>query len=121
MKRIYSNYSQDDYDIISELAKDLGFTMSAFQHYCVMLYAGNKGETTYSSDLVNELLANMGKVAVGSTFIVSALLPDKWAGLERNVKTLLAKQLALHVRKNSDFEIYKAVRGQTTIYKRIGG
>lgn len=121
MKRIYSNYSEDDYGMISELAKELGFTASAFQHYCVMLYAGSKGKTTDSGELVNELLINMGKIPVGSTFIVSALLPDKWPGLERNMKTLLAKQVALYVRKNNNFEVYKAVRGQTTIYKRVGG
>lgn len=119
MKRIYSNYSEDDYKMIEGLAKKLGFSLSAFQQYCVMLYAGEKGESTFSSDLLNEMLANMKKISVGQTFIVSALLPDKWPKLERNTKMFLAKQLALHIRKNSNFEIHKVSKGQVTVYKRV--
>lgn len=121
MKRIYSNYSDDDYKMIEGMAEELGFSLSAFQQYCVMLYAGGKGESTPSSELLNEMLENMEKITVGQTFIVSALLPEKWPKLKRNTKMFLAKQLALYVRKNTDFEVYKIAKGQTTLYIRIGG
>ena len=121
MKRIYSNYSDDDYKMIEDMSEELGFSLSAFQQYCVMLYAGKKGESTPSSELLNEMLGNMEKIPAGQSFIVSALLSEKWPKLERNTKMFLAKQLAIYVRKNADFEVYKAAKGQTTVYRRIGG
>lgn len=38
MSRIYSNYDNADYSDIMVMAKSLGFSASAFQKYCVMLY-----------------------------------------------------------------------------------
>lgn len=118
MKRIYSNYSEDDFNLVSHLASELGFSLSSFQHYCVMLYADSRGNTTVTNGLLSELLSNMQKIEVGKTFIVSALLPDIWPTLTRNVKMTLAKQLAINVKNNPDFSIYKTTKGKTTIYIR---
>lgn len=120
MRRIYSNYSDEDFDMLTDMASELGFSLSSFQHYCVMLYADSRGNTTPTSNLKSEMLENMQKVNIGDTFIVSALLPDKWPSLTRNVKMTLAKQLAIKVRNDSNFETYKVAKGKTTIYRRIG-
>lgn len=119
MKRIYSNYSNEDFTMIYDLAKELGFSLSAFQHYCVMLYADRKGISTPSNGLLSQLFNNMQKIEVGETFIVSALLPDVWPTLTRSVKMTLAKQLAMQVKKSPDFEPYQITKGKTTIYRRI--
>lgn len=120
MRRIYSNYSDEDFDLLTDMASELGFSLSSFQHYCVMLYADRRGNTTSTSNLISEMLKNMQKVNIGDTFIVSALLPDTWPSLTRNVKMTLAKKLANKVRNDSNFELYKVADGKTTIYKRIG-
>ena len=118
MKRIYSNYSEDDFKMVGTLASELGFSLSSFQHYCVMLYADSRGNTNTTSVLLSEMLSNMKKIAVGETFNVSALLPDKWPTLTRNVKMTLAKQLAINIRNNSDFSAYIVTKGKTTVYIR---
>lgn len=118
MKRIYSNYSEDDFNMVSKLASELGFSLSTFQHYCVMLYADSRGNTTVTTSLLSEMLSNMQKVEIGKTFIVSALLPDIWPTLTRNVKMTLAKQLAINVKNNPNFSTYKITKGKTTVYIR---
>lgn len=118
MRRIYSNYSEDDFIMVRGLASELGFSLSSFQHYCVMLYADSRGNTTFTANLLSELLANMQNYKVGETFIVSALLPEKWPTLTRNVKMTLAKQLAIHVRNNPDFSTHKVTKGKVTVYIR---
>lgn len=119
MKRIYSNYSDEDYELIENMAKELGFSLSSFQHYCVMLHADRRENTTSSSNLISEMIINLDKICPEETFIVSALLPDIWPSLTRNVKMTLAKQLANHVRNNPKFKPHKTVKGKTTVYKRI--
>ena len=119
MKRIYSNYSETDYDLVDKMARELGFSLSSFQHYCVMLYADSRGNTTVISNLISGMLANMEKIDIGKTFIVSALLPDVWPKLTRNEKMTLAKQLASNVKNNPNFEPHMIKKGKITIYKRI--
>ena len=118
MKRIYSSYSEDDFKMVGTLASELGFSLSSFQHYCVMLYADSRGNTNTTNSLLSQMLSNLQKIEVGKTFIVSALLPDKWPTLTRNVKMTLAKQLAINIRNNSDFSSYKVTKGKTTVYIR---
>ncbi len=117
MPRIYSNYSQDDYDIVIDLAKELGFSTSALQHYCVMLYADKRGNTSPLSALTSIMFANLKNIKSGDTFIVSALIPDEWPSLSRSNKMSLAKQLSHHVKTNSKiYQPYIIAKGKTTIY-----
>ncbi|MCM1500407.1 MAG: hypothetical protein NC124_18245 [Clostridium sp.] len=120
MPRIYSNYSNNDFNIVADLAKELGFSLSAFQHYCVMLYADHRGNTSPITLLIQKMFQNLNNFKSGDTFIVSALLPSDWAFLSRNDKMTLAKQLSLHVRNNSNkYGVYKKAAGKTNIYKVI--
>ena len=120
MKRIYSNYSEEEYNMIQKLAKESGFSLSCFQHNCVLNYAKSKGNMTVISSLLSEMIANMSKIHIGQTFIVSDLFSaEEWFKLTRNNKMTLAKQLAINVRNNSNFIVYKTKKGKTTIYKRI--
>lgn len=116
MSRIYSNYSQADYDIVVKLAKELGFSPSAFQRYCVMLYADNRGNTSPLSTLISTMFCNLGNIKSGEPFIVSALVPEDWPGLSRSDKMSLAKKLAHHVKNNEDYEQHSISKGKTTIY-----
>lgn len=115
--RIYSNYSQEDYDVVIELAEQLGFSPSAFQRYCVMLYADKRGNTTPLTSLKSKMLSNIKQKESGETFIVSSLVPDEWPSLSRSDKMSLAKQLALHVRNNPQrYKISSVSKGKTNIY-----
>ena len=115
--RIYSNYSQSDYEIVINLAKELGFSPSAFQHYCVMLYADKRGNTSPLSALTSTMFNNLKAIKSGETFIVSALLPDEWPSLSRSDKMSLAKKLSHHVKTNpAVYEPHSIADGKTTIY-----
>ncbi len=115
--RIYSNYATSDFDIVTELAKELGFTPSAFQHYCVMLYADHRGNASPLSSLTTQMLSNLNTIKSDDTFIVSSLIPEEWTRLSRSEKMTLAKQLSHHVKSNpNSFAPYKIAEGKTTIY-----
>ena len=119
MPRIYSNYSDDDYDMVTSLAKELGFSSSAFQHYCVMLYADKRGNTSPLNKLINTMLQTLNEMPNDTTFIVSSLVPEEWAGLSRSDKMSLAKQLSLFIKNNpTEYEKAKIVKGKTTLYRK---
>lgn len=118
MKRIYSNYSDEDYILISQKAQELGFSLSAYQHYCVMLSLGNKNNACPIDELIAKMFQNLEQVQPKSQFIVSALLHNEWPSLSRSEKMIMAKQLSAKIRSDPRFESVSAT-GKTTIYKRI--
>jgi len=120
MKRIYSYYKEDDFNYITELAEKLGFSLSSFQRYCVMLYADRRGHTSSINNLRSEMLRKMQQVNIGETFIVSALLPEVWTTLSRSEKSTLSIQLANRIKKDPKFGIFEASEGKANIYKRLG-
>jgi hypothetical protein len=70
--------------MLTDMAGELGFSLSVL-HYCVMLYAYRRGNTTSTSNLIDEMLKNMQKVKIGGMFIVSDLLPDIWLTFTRKI------------------------------------
>ena len=119
MGRIYSNYEETEIARVKEVAEELGFSASSFQKYCVMLYIGDRDNAVPIIDLQNEMVQNLKSLSSPSTFIVSALLPDKWSSLSRSEKMHLAKFLALYVNNHgNEYEVYSTVNGSVTQYKK---
>lgn len=123
--RIYSNYNQNDYDLICEESQKLGFTPSSFQNYCVMLYimqnTNNRKGATNIAALTTKMLNTLNSLPTGKekTFIVSSLISTEWPDLSRSEKMTLAKALANHVRNNpSSYSIDSMTVGKTTVYKK---
>lgn len=118
--RIYSNYTPAEYDAVASLANELGFSLSAFQHYCVMLHANQKGTAMTMDHLLSTMLHHLDLKKSGDTFIVSSLLPEEWPSLSRSEKMTLAKQLSRHIKENdSKYVPYRVAQGKTTIYKKL--
>lgn len=119
MGRIYSNYDDKEMDRIKKVAEELGFSASSFQKYCVMLYIGDRNNNVPIINLQNEMIKKLNEMEQDTTFIVSALLPEKWASLSRSEKMQLAKFLSLYVKKHAkEYEKYSVVSGKTTKYKK---
>lgn len=119
MSRIYSNYDDIEMDRIKEVAEELGFSSSSFQKYCVMLYIGDRNNNVPIINLQNEMIGKLNTMEQDTTFIVSALLPEKWPGLSRSEKMQLAKFLSSYVKKHAkEYEKYSVVSGKTTEYKK---
>ena len=115
---LYSNDTPTAFSDVCQMAQELGFTPSAFQHYCVMLQAGRQSGAPPLATLVATMLQNLDRRQHGETFIVSSLLPDEWPCLSRSEKMTLAKQLARHVKTHPDrFAPYKVAKGSTTVYQ----
>lgn len=120
MGRIYSNYEENELDSVKKKAEELGFSASSFQKYCVMLYLGDRTNTVPIVELQDEMLRALEKIEVGHTFIVSALLPDKWTSFSRSTKMQLAKFLASYVEKHSEkFIIAEKVNGTINKYQKV--
>lgn len=119
MGRIYSNYDDKEMDRIKEVADELGFSASSFQKYCVMLYIGDRNNNVPIINLQNEMIGKLTTMEQDTTFIVSALLPEKWPSLSRSEKMQLAKFLSSYVKKHAkEYEKHSAVSGKTTKYKK---
>ena len=72
--RIYSNYTPAEYEAVASLADELGFSLSAFQHYCVMLHANQKETAMTMDHLLSTMLHHLDLKKSGDTFIVSSFL-----------------------------------------------
>lgn len=119
MKRIYSNYSDEDCKLISREAQKLGFSLSAYQHYCVMLSLDSKKNTFPINELISKMFQVLEEVKPDRQFIVSALLDKEWSSLSRSEKMIMAKQLSAKIRSDPRFKVVSATKGKITIYKRI--
>lgn len=115
---IYSNYKDTEKEKIKETANELGFSLSAFQKYCVMLYSGDKNNIIQMIAMKKEMLINLKNQSSSSPFIVSALLSDKWPSLSRSEKMQLAKFLASYVKHHSDKYSICSKVGTTTQYQK---
>ena len=122
-KRIYSNYSDQDFEDVANFAREMGFSPSAFQHYCVMLYtahATQKGKVVPLDLLIKKMDLELSIKKPGDTFIVSALLPEDWPNLSRSEKMTLAKHLSNFVRSNSSrFKVCAVVNGSVNKYETL--
>lgn len=118
MKRIYSNYSDDEFEQISKCAQTAGMTVSAFCKYIVLEKVGGTVEN-FPQDIIKELHRKLQAMKPGKYFIVSELFPEMWNSLSRSEKNTIAKQLAKYVREHSDTFIVNAILpGKITQYKK---
>ncbi len=119
MKRIYSNYSEDEFEQISKHAEAAGMTVSAFCKYAVLEKVTGTVENS-PSHVVKELYQKLQIMEPEECFIVSDLFPEIWSSLSRSEKNTIAKQLAKYVRENSNvFVINNILPGKITQYKKI--
>jgi len=105
--RIYSNYSENEYELMVEASKKVGLSLSAYQKYSSLLGLNN-ANTFLLPDLIQEMLSCLECFKQEVPFIVSSLLPEKWVSLTRSQKITLSIQLANKIKAN------------TSVYKRIG-
>ena len=120
MKRIYSNYSDEEYEIIQKLSKEQGFTLSAFQKYCVMMTVNKRGNQTTVSVLIDKMHKVLDSYEKGKPFIVSTLLPDEWSGLTRNDKMTISLALKKYIDEHpNEFKVDKKIRSNINQYVRF--
>ncbi|HQO41655.1 MAG TPA: hypothetical protein PLY12_01450 [Bacillota bacterium] len=117
MNRIYSSYSEDEQKIIEKLAAEQGFTLSAFQKYCVMLYANEQGNVSPINELIDKMKSRLEEMEPNKPFIVSSLLPDEWPSLSRNDKMTISLSLKKYIQDHStEFKINKKIRSNINQY-----
>lgn len=120
MARIYSSYEEHELESVKKKAEELGFNLSSFQKYAVMLYLGEKTNTIPVADLREEMISELQKWEVGKPFVVSALLPEKWPGFDRSTKMQLAMFLKAYVNEHQNQYIIAGKANETiNIYQKI--
>lgn len=120
MKRVYANYSEEEYNLIVAESEKLGFSPSAYVKYRSLLGVTNKNEYDLVV-LINKMYENLRSMESGTKFIVSALVPDEWVKLTRSQKMTLSKKLSKHVDSNlHEFErCEEKLSNGTIIYKKL--
>lgn len=125
MPRIYSNYDPSDLEAIQAMAASLGFTLSSFQKYCVMLYL-NREESVRSNlvsmpGLIAAMKITLQQLEPDSVFMISSLFsPEIWSNLSASDKRTLAHQLSAFVDQHPDaFTVHRHVRGSVKLYRKL--
>ncbi len=120
MSRIYSNYTNEERELIDAAAMKAGMTVSAYCKAAVMEKVAGKTSNT-SESLMNTLHKNLKKMKSGDVFIVSDLYSDEvWSNLTRSEKNTISKQLAKNVRENPDqYTVNAVLPGKITQYRKI--
>ena len=117
MARIYSNYTEEEYKEIEAKAKELGFSISGYQHYRTLLDLQTKKSYSFP-DLIKEMDAKLKTIQPVETFVVSSLNKE-WTTFGRSTKMALAKHLSKYVQEHSNlFEISGTTKDKVTIYIR---
>ncbi len=125
MKRIYSNYSDEDYDLISKKANEMGVSMSSFQRYCVDVFLKGNGKAKLEGEMtVTEIrdiiVSKLAEFPSGKMFYVSMLFSEEqWEKMTRSEKATASKQLSIYVGEHLDmFKKNKYKAGRTTLYEK---
>lgn len=120
MKRIYSNYSDDEYRDIEAAAGKAGMTASAYCKYAVLDKVHGRSKKNSSTSLTTDMLIRLKNMKSQEVFIVSELFSkESWSALTRAEKLTLSKQLSRYVRENpEEFTVNATLPGKITQYKK---
>lgn len=115
MKRIYSNYSDEEYEKIKMGSEAYGMSMSAFQKYCTNYFFKNdNGKYIDYIELVNMMKDNLNTREEGE-FVVSALFPcTLWFSLTKSQQNTMSMQLKKIVESNPDKFEYTGIKIHNT-------
>ncbi len=115
MPRIYSNYSQAEFQLVQAQCRQVGLTPSAYQKYHTLLSlpasppaGGAQPGAANLPALLQLLMYNLNRWPAGVPFIVSSLLPDQWPALSKPIKNTLSQALR------------RTVAGDPARYKKLG-
>jgi len=118
--RIYANFSEEEYNLIMNESEILGFSPSAYVKYMSLLGTGNKNVDNDLKLLMQDMELSLKNLKSGKTFIISALLPNRWFKLTRNLKMTLSKALAKIVKENPDlYAIEGKIPGKINLYRKL--
>ena len=118
MHRIYSNYTDEEFNTIEEEANKAGMTISAFCKAAVIAKVSGKTDN-FSIDLIKILHKKLKSLDEGEVFIVSDLYSEEvWTS--RSEKNTISKQLAKTVRENTNlYAVNDILPGKITQYKKL--
>lgn len=123
MPRIYSNYTDEEFEKIKKASEEVGMSLSAYQKYATTLHLPNdtRNGTKSLPDLIKVMYSSLNVLKKGDVFIVSTLLPEDWANIsDRSTKNILSQTLSKHVRSNPDkYIINQVLPNGTNQYKKI--
>ena len=120
MRRIYSNYTDDEFRRIESSAETAGLTVSAFCKAAVIEKVFGK-TGNFSADLIRELHKKLASLGHGAVSVVSDLYSNEvWSQLNRSEKNTISKQLAKHIRENpGSFAVNEILPDKVTQYIKL--
>ncbi len=124
--RIYSSYSEAEFEKVREKGMAYGMSPTMFQRYCVLLHLGYKADEFKNinlQELKDMMEANLYAKKPNETFIVSALLPPEiWSSLNRSQKITLSLYLKELIDSEPEkFEVAAVLHNKIKQYRRKGG
>jgi len=97
MKRVYSNYTDGEFDLLKEESSQIGMSISAYQKYLTLMRLRTKDYDVAS--LRNEMFDALKKKESGDQFIVSSLFPPEvWTTLDRSTKCQMTQAFSRYAK-----------------------
>ncbi len=116
-KRIYSNYTEDEYNLVMQKSREMGFSASAYQRYMTLISISDRNNHDFEKllEVMKEALVTVER---DETFIVSALVPN-WVTLPRGTKMALSIALKKVIQEDQDiYEIVGKIPGKINLYRK---
>lgn len=125
--RFWVTLTNEEFTKLSEDAKELNLSVSAFARQIVTDYLHKEDTRENSADrgaamspaVLNEkIMRGLSDKEVGEEFSIKELFLGEWSEMNRSEKAIAAKILASIERSSHNLEICD-VRNKTSIYKKI--
>ena len=120
MKRVYSNYTDEEFSLLEKESNQIGMSISAYQKYRTLMRLQTKKYDV--ANLRREMFDALKKRESKDPFIVSSLFPPEvWTTLDRSTKSQMAQALARYVKSpkgQQEVEVIGKLYGKTVNHYR---
>ena len=85
MKRVYSNYTDAEFELLKKESEQIGMSISAYQKYRTLMRLQTKEYDV--TNLLNDMFTTLREKKSGDQFIVASLFPPEvWTSLDYSTK-----------------------------------
>lgn len=120
MKRVYSNYTDEEFGLLEKESNQIGMSISAYQKYLTLMRLQTKKYDV--AKLRREMFDTLKKKKSKDPFIVSSLFPPEvWTTLDRSTKAQMAQAFSRYAKTSDgqqEVEIIGKLYGKTVNHYR---
>ena len=94
MKKVYCDFSQDEFEQLESRAKELGYSVKGLVEYAAMLYVDMPRSIPTNVTVIQNTIDNFIQTFIGDSFICSTPFGTDWAKMTTSAKRTAAAILS---------------------------